>query len=353
MSDVVTLTVNGMDFSGWKSVRIEAGIERQARSFEMSVTDRWPGSSGLARRINPGDLCEVRIGADLVCTGHADATPINYDANGYTIMVRGRSKTADLVDCSADNAAGQWKDSKSEKVISDLAGRYGLTVSNETDTGAALIEHQIQQGETAHESLDRLARQRQILITDDAAGNVVIAAPGSGGRASSALELGVNILTASAGFDYSEVYSNYEVKGQRKGTDDAFGADAAQTRGTATDTSLKRRRVLIVRQHGQADPATCAARATYEQQIRAAKAQEIRYTVAGWRQADGSLWRPNLTVRVVDALMGVNADLLITECNYRLDDDAGQITELVVMPAAGLMTGPETAKASKSGGWGG
>lgn len=344
MSDLVTLTVNDQEHGGWKSVRIEAGVERQARSFEVSLTDRWPGQSGPVRRVRPGDAVEVRIGSDLVVTGYVDATPVDYDGSGYTLQIRGRSKTADLVDCSADNPGGQWRGRKAEDIAAELAARHGVDVVNETDTGAVIPDHQIQQGETAFESLDRLGRARQILITDDEHGRAVIASPGSGGSAATRLELGVNIRSGSAGFDFSEVYSHYQVKGQRSGSDEAFGTDVAAGAGTATDTSLKRRRVLIVRQSGQADSTTCAARAGYEQQVRSAKANEIRYTVAGWRQTPGGpLWKPNQSVLVVDPIMEVNGELLVSEVIFSLDEQ-GQRTELVVVPAAGLATKPDTAK---------
>jgi len=334
-SERVTLSVNGKDYGGFKSARIEAGIERQARSFEVSVTDHWPGSAEQTRRIKPGDLCEVKIGEDLVCTGYVDSTPIDYDADGITVMVRGRSKTADLVDCSADKPTekGQFKGLKAEAIATKIAKQYGLKVKVETDTGAAITDHQVQQGETAFENLDRLARQRQIIISDNAAGDVVLLTAGSGGKAKSTLELGVNILSASAGFDYTEVYSEYKVKGQKsRGGDDAdWDANSAaglSSQGKATDTSLKRHRVLVVRQSGQADAGTCQKRAEHEQRIRAAKAGEIRYLVAGWRQQDGTLWQPNQTVAIKDSIMQVEKDLLVSEVIWTLDE-GGMVCELV------------------------
>lgn len=345
--DRVTLTVNGKAYGGWKSVRIEAGIERQARSFEVSVTDVWPGAdaAGEVRRIKPGDAVEVKIGDDLLITGHVDATPIDYDANAVTVMVRGRSKTADLVDCSADNPTekGQFKGLKAEAIATKIAKQYGLSVKTEADTGAAITDHHIQQGETAFESLDRLAKQRQLLVTDNGAGDVVLAAAGSGGKAKSALELGVNVLSASAGFDYSEVYSEYKVKGQRgRPKDDADwdGNSAAQlsSQGKATDSSLKRQRVLVVRQSGQADAGTCQKRADHEQRIRAAKAGEIRYRVAGWRQQNGDLWRHNQSVAIKDAIMQVEKELLISEIIYTLDEQ-GMVCEMVCISPDAFLPG--------------
>ncbi len=347
MSDFVTLTVNGEQFGGFKSVRIEAGIERVARSFEVSVTDKWPGSAEEIRRIKPGDNVEVRIGDDLICTCYVDAVPVDYDAQGITVMVRGRSKTADLVDCSADNSTGQFKGLKAEAIASKLAGQYGVNVVAQAATGAALTDHQIQQGESAFESLDRLAKQRQVMMSDNGSGDLVILSPGSGGHARSTLELGVNILSASAGFDYSEVYSDYTVKGQnsRQGQDSDWDATSAGLQsshsGTAKDSSLKRRRVLVVRQSGQADSATCQQRASTEQRVRAAKAGEIRYKIAGWRQEDGSLWQPNQTVDILDGIMGVDGSRLISEIIYTLDE-GGMVTELVCISPDAFLSEAET-----------
>lgn len=347
MSDIVTATVNGVDYGGWKSVRIQSGIERAARDFELSVTDHWPGSAEQTRRIKPGDLCEIRIGGELICTGYVDSTPIDYDGNGINVVIRGRSKTGDLVDCSADNTPGQFRGLSVETIASNLCAPYGVNVVAEAATGNAITEHQIQQGETVFESLERLAKLRQVMVTDNASGDLVITAPGGGGNASSALELGVNILSASAGFDYSEVYSDYSVKGQRSGTDDNFGASVSQITGSATDKNIKRKRFLLVRQSGQADSDSARQRASYEQQIRSAKAGEIRYKVAGWRQADGSLWRPNISVKITDNIMGVSSILLVSEVIYSLDE-SGMIAELVVIPPGAFATEPQTKAAAKA-----
>ena len=352
-NDTLTITANGRIYAGWKSVRVTASLEAAARSFVVEVTDRWPADDTEKQktieqgaRIVPGDQVEVRIGADLVCTGHVDATPREYDAHGYMFAVQGRSLTADLVDSSADNPEGQWRGAKPEKIARDVAGRYGVTVKTEAATGAALADHQIQPGETAFESLDRVARARQFLLTDDEHGALVLAKPGSGGHAISALELGVNILSGSAGLDYSDAFAEYVVRGQKTGTDDSFGPDATQVEAKAADNTIRRRRLLIIRQSGQADAGTCRNRADYEARYRNAKALATRYFVQGWRQADGSLWKVNTLVHVRDAFIGHDRDLLISEINYLLDRE-GTRAEIYVVPPDAFLTEPEIEAAKK------
>ena len=391
----VRLLVEGQEYGGWKSVRIEAGIERQARSFDLEVTDRWPGQTDIPRRIRPFDACQVFIGEDLVLTGWVDATPIKYDGKSVGVGVKGRSKTADLVDCcpieagkataaasvgtwgdvvplkggAAENvirppakAANQWRNQKLEVIAAALAAPYGVRVLAEVDTGRPIADHQVQVGETVFESIDRMMRLRHVLSTDNEKGDLVFIDVGSAGRAVTLIETGKNVLSGSSELDYKGVFSEYVVKGQRVGNDEQFGADVAEEEGdaedysptsvtsetaTAKDSRAKRRRVLVIKQSGQADDGTCQDRAEYERAHRAAKALETTYTLIGWRQSDGSLWKPNLLVRVRDPLIGFDAEMVIAECTWTLDQD-GLRTDVRVGPPDGYRSKAGKLKKSKS-----
>ncbi|QQR69118.1 MAG: baseplate protein [Alphaproteobacteria bacterium] len=332
-SDRVILQIKDQLYEGWKSVRVTAGIERAARDFDIDITLRWPGQSGPDLPCVPGDACALRLGDDLVVTGYVDAVPVRYDAHALTVAVNGRSRTADLVDCSAHDAPGQWLGQKVETIAAALAKPYGIAVRTEVDTGRPIADHQVQQGETVFESLDRLLRQRQLLATDDAAGALVITKPGLL-RATTALELGGNILTGEISRDWRDRFSEYQAKGQGSGTDSLFGVGASECLGSATDKAIRRHRLLVVTQSGQADTPSCGNRAEYERDLRAAKSEAVTYTVQGWRQADGALWKPNMMVHVTDAWLGIDRDLLITEVAYTLDE-GGMLTTLSLTPPEG------------------
>lgn len=399
--NVVRLVVNGEEFGGWKSVRISAGIERQARDFDLEVTDRWPGQTDIPRRIRPFDACQVFIGPDLVLTGHVDATPIKYDGRSVSVGVKGRSKTADLVDCCPPDTgstgggtatswgdvkgpdgktvnvikapaktAAQWRGLKMEEIAAALAATYNVRVIAEVDTGKAIPEHQVQVGETVFESIDRMMRLRHVLSTDNAHGDLVFIDVGSGGRAGTALVVGENIRAGSTELDYKGVFSEYVCKGQRAGNDDEHGAAVAEEEGrdsdedeeasgggtvdtgesaVSRDSRSQRRRVLVIKQSGQADEGTCTDRARYERAHRAAKALQTSYTVSGWRQSDGALWQPNQLVRVRDGLIGFDAEMLIAECSWILDKE-GLRTEIKVGPPDGYVTKAGKLKKSQKGG---
>lgn len=391
----VRLVVGGQEYGGWKSVKIEAGIERQARSFTLEVTDRWPGQIAAIRRVQPFDACQVFIGEDLVLTGYVDATPIQYDGKRISVAVKGRSKTADLVDCSPpDSAAGSrsksasvnlwanasanqagavvkpaaagvnvWRNARLETIAAALAAPYGVRVRSEVDTGAPIAEHHVQIGETVFESIDRMMRLRHVLSTDNAQGDLVFIDVGSAGHASTALEVGKNIREGSCELDFKDVFSKYVVKGQRAGNDADFGENANEAEGddgseadvegsagtpalaSLADARAKRFRVKVFKQAGHADDGTCQDRALYERAHRAAKALETTYTLAGWRQADARLWVPNLLVRVRDPLIGFDNVMVIAEVHYELDAN-GLRTRLRVGPPDGYRS--KAAKVSKN-----
>ena len=345
-SNEVVLLVNGQEYGGWKSISFTAGIERVARDFTLAVTDKWPGQN-VAHRIKPFDSCEVYIDQDKVLTGLVDATPISYDASGVAVGVQGRSKTGEIVDCSAINSPGQWKGQKIERITADLVKAYGIDVICNVDTGDVIADHQIQQGETIFESIDRLLSLRNLLVTDDEFGRIVFLKPGAF-KATSRLMLGENILTASAGFDFKQRFSEYRTKGRRSGTVKDSDAKALSQQASALDPNILRKRVLLVIQSGQCDASNLKLLAEYERAHRMAKSLATTYSVQGWRQADGSLWKPNMTVQVVDPVLGHDRELLISELEMRRDE-SGTVTTMQVAPKEGFLHKPHNAKKKKTG----
>ena len=343
--NTVTLTADGTDYSGWKSVEISPGLEDQARSFNLSITWKWPGQD-IGRPIREGAKCQVRIGDDLVLTGWVFASPIAYDDKQITLSISGRSLTADLVDSAAINEPGQWNNQSVLSIVTALSAPYGIKVRSEIPEGAKLSDHTIEPGETVFESIDRLLTLFRVFSTDDATGMVVLARPGSEGRAFDSLEVGKNILTGSAGLDFSAVFSEYRVLGQKSGTDEEFGAAAAEVSATVTDSRVTRRRVMVIQQSGQMTQDLAQARANWESVTRMGKALTTSYTVQGWRQTNGALWKHNTLVRVIDPIIGFDRWMLIARVTYVLNE-GGMITKMELGPPDSFEPEPNDALKSR------
>jgi prophage tail gpP-like protein len=350
-SNAVTLTANGLDYGGWKTVSITASIENQARDFNLGITWKWPGQN-TEIPIKEGTRVEVRIGADLVLTGYVYARPVSYDAGQITRGISGRSLTSDLVDCSAVNQPGQWSGQSMQAIVQALAAPYGIKVLSQVPETSKISDHTIEPGETVFESIDRLLTLSRLLSTDDGRGRLVIVEPGSGGRAVDRLELGENILTGSAGFDFSGVFSEYRVVGQRKRADSEDADKASEVQASVTDPRSPRRRVLLIHESGQMTDELANARANWERGNRIGKALMTQYKVQGWRQSNGALWTVNSIVHVRDPLLGFDRDMLISQVEYVLDE-GGTICNITVGPMEAFLPEPKDphkARKLKKGG---
>lgn len=337
MNDRVTLIVDGSRFEGWTEISISRALTRAAASFSLSASERWPGLRG-ARRIKPGAEAQVLIGGDAVITGYVDEVTIAYDGERHEISVSGRSRTADVIDCAASDA--QFLGLKLERIAAELAKPYGVTVRADVDTGPAIADFPVQQGETAFQAIERLAKTKALLVTDDEAGNLVLTRAGSGLTAAR-LKLGENLLSAEATVSLAERFSEYVVKGQRPPLDDTDDAESyTAPKGVVSDKEVPRFRRMVLTAEGAVDGIGALDRARWEAARRAGEGLKAVMTVQGWRQADGRLWRVNELAPVEDPELGLSGSLLIAGVEFSLSE-SGSRTRLTLQPREAFDLLPE------------
>ncbi|MDP3715185.1 MAG: contractile injection system protein, VgrG/Pvc8 family, partial [Burkholderiales bacterium] len=272
-----------------------------------------------------------------------------HDAQSHTVGVSGRDATGDLVDCAAIHKSGRWAGRRMEQIAADLCSPYGITVRAATDTGAALPSWQIQEGESAFECIERLARDRGVLLVSDGQGGLSISRAGTT-RIGTALVRGENILAASGTLSLRERFSTYIVKGEQPGTDDVF-AEQIRQKAIAADAVVTRHRPLIVLAEDQATAASMKRRAEWERNVRAGRSIDITVTVQGWAHAAG-LWEPNRLVRVTDEWLRLDDDLLIKQVGFSLDEQGTRCELALTMPQAfDLIPLPAATKTAKEDNW--
>lgn len=326
----VKLSVNGVDYAGWKSINISRGIEQIAGTFELGVSELWPGQK-IVRNIAPGDECTVSVDGAVVITGFVDDIDPRHRKDAHEVTVAGRDATGDLVDCSAIHKSGKWAMAKMETIATDLCLPFGIAVKADVPTGAA-VEWAINEGESVFECLDRLAKSKGVLPLSDGKGGLLITSTKKAVRAPTALQLGVNTLGGDLKLSFRERFSRYIVKGQGASSDALF-ADATRLKAETADPMVARYRPLIIIADDLADGATVQRRALWEANTRAGKSAQITIPVQGWSHA-GGLWQPNTIVHVTDKWLRTDADLLIKSVSFGLDE-SGSITTLgLTLPQA-------------------
>lgn len=322
----VILAVNGSQYDGWKDVTIKMGLKSLSGSFNLSITDNWT-SQREPWIISPQSECKIFIDKDPVITGYTDSLDPSYDKSSHTISVAGRDKTADLVDCSTLLKRNQFQNLNIYQIAKLLAAPHGLTVVMNGSPGGPFLDTKIQEGDTGFCILDRLARIRGYLVTTDGLGKIIITRPSSA-RATTKLEQGVNILKAAASYNDSDRHSDYVVKAQTS----AYSAELSPlqqfgVKATAKDAGVKRYRPLLIIAEQGMTQGEAQVRANWEATVRSAKASTFNVSTTGWRQADGTLWRPNQVVSVESKHLGFSGELLVVGVTLN-KSDAGTISTL-------------------------
>lgn len=328
---MIEIKVSGNLYGGWKRASVQFGIEQIANSFELEVTDRWPGQL-TPRPIRRGEPCQVLIDNEVIITGYVDDTDPEYDDKSHGITVSGRDVTGDLVDCSAIHKSGQWSNATLDKIVRDICKPFGINLVIQTELGAAFSTFSIQEGETAHECIDRACRMRSVMPVSNGKGNLVLTRASSGSPIDSLVE-GENLKYAKGNFGMRERFSKYIIKGQDRGSDDDFDSPEIHSQPTAIviDDFVKRYRPLIVIAEDRGANATYKQRAEWERNVRRGRSSRATLRVNGWRNKTGALWRANTLVHLFAPTIGADADLLIVSGSFILDEEAGEITELTVV----------------------
>jgi prophage tail gpP-like protein len=324
--DPVVLQIGSQRHQGWQEVRIRLSLEQIADSFELTLTERW-AESGMVRPVTPGEACTVMVGSELVLTGYLDEVLPNYDATSHTISASGRSRAADLIDCSGERKP--INNSTLLQIASTLAKPYGIEVIDTVGADKPFRDFAIEEGQPIAEAIERAAQIRGARIVSDAQGRLVIVHAVQR-EIRTPLELGGNIRKGSGMFSDRDRFNTYIVEGQTPGTDTWYGEDAAGPRGKAVDPHVREPRTALIVCDTPADAVDCKARAELEARMRWAKGRGVTYTVGSWRHEQG-VWRPGDLVHVRDAYLGLDERMLVSDVQL-IESEQGRSAELRVAP---------------------
>jgi prophage tail gpP-like protein len=327
MSDVV-LKVDGRAYGGWKEVDISRSLEFAANTFALKITDVW-NNMDVRRPIRMGAPCEVWIDRDRIITGYVDDVLASHDGGERTIEVAGRSKIADLIDCSSGGAIGQqFNNQNFASIARAVAKPFGIGVVDQAGPYQPARRREIEPAQRVFEFLEELAREEAVILTSDRAGDLLITRAGTE-RLRTRLELGANVLAAAARFSMRDRFSEYRVVGQRGNWDNDAAQAAAHVSGTSEDLQMRFRPNAILAED-QVQLVSARRRAQWQRNVAYGRSKQATYTVSGWRHDDG-LWEPNRLVHVVDEWLGLDALWLLATVHYRLDE-RGERAELTVLP---------------------
>lgn len=349
----VELKVDGKIFSGWTSVTVNRSIETMAGYFDLGVNVQT--STDLSS-LAPGKPFTLSIDGQTVITGYTDGRRRQMGADSMKITIAGRDKTADLIDCAAIYKGGQWKKRTLEQIARDLCQPYGVVVRwelTDAESAAPFTSFTLDHSETVYEALGRAARARGVLITSNAADDLVFTRADE--SHSDRLVLGENLLSVDFDEDYRDRFSEYTVKGHGRSNgkvgDTVDARTIASQKGTATDSAITRYRPMIILADSKIDAQSATARALREQRRRLAKSVTFEAQLDGWTRSNGQIWMPNILAEIDASKFAIQTGpLLVSKVVLTLDDREGVKTTLTLAPRDGFLVPVEKDRKGKSSG---
>jgi prophage tail gpP-like protein len=376
----VHVIVNGSEYAGWTEASVVRGVEAISNSFRIAVSA--PPRKPLNRSpLRAEDECRIELVESddslyrghrtLAITGFIDRVSYNLDKQQHNLEITGRDKAGLLVDCSAvlkdwqffnigvlefcrtlakpfdinvtlqdgvaDAAISTAPQPKSGKPRIETPTRVGSVGKTTSGKMAQLnVPFAVNPGESAFDAINRACTMVGLLPVSDGEGGIVLTR-GAGGRATSAIVEGTNVLSVSGEHDASRQYSQYIVNGFGSGS---FTDETPPPMiGKADDRSVRRTaRKLIVFYNGNATLSIVQRRAEWESAVRYARARPVEVVLQGWRQSDASLWPVNALVRTTLPSVGIDdAEMLITEATYSMSVTGGSTTRVrLALPSAFL-----------------
>jgi len=349
MPDEVVLFVNGRRYEGWKTIRITRSIETIASSFDLGVSDKWKDQP-FPWPIREEDVCRVELAGAPFVDGYVDRRSHALDPESLSLSYGGKDRTAALVECSCILDRWGFKNINLFDLAKKLCEPFRIKVTMQDGVvlpRPAPAKTVVNPGDTPFEVLQRVAGAAGCLITSDGGGGILICQAGLS-KVDTSLAWGVNVKSARIDYDATTRFARYIVASQTPGSDTAHGA-ATRVKAEATDEMVQRtERTLLILPSGNLSAADARRRADWEARIRAARAETLSVTVAGWTQPSGAIWPVNQRIPVHVSPIGVDGEMLIAGIEHSAGSKAGPVTTFQLVRPDAFTPEPAIVKRVKT-----
>jgi len=331
--EIAQLIVNGQVFQDWESVWVRHRWHESFHQFKFTAVERDPMPQYWTQtKFKPCDFCTITLGGETAIVGTILTRQTVYDANSHGVQLSGVSLTY------WGHKSSVWTDTMNfdgytfEKAARKVMEPYNMKINviGKLDE-KPFPKLSAQYGETVWDFLERIARQRGVVIGTDTDGSVALIGQHTKPVVSDLIE-GVNILRCSCTINVAPKFVHYGASVQRAGGDDSSGKDTSQilklAQGTGCYPSFN---LTPVEQPGDEEEAQ--KRANYEARWHEGYSVVAQVTVQGWLRAHGSLWKVGDNVFVQSPMAMLSQTLKIQQATFMQDNKSGTTTTLdLVVP---------------------
>jgi prophage tail gpP-like protein len=363
--------IAGTNYQFWTSVELERIFVEPVSHCVLNVAEFTSATGGWETvKIGLGVPCKVYLAGQLALTGYVSSRQVLYGKETHSVQIRISSLTgnwpAATMDPKIDGDGGQFVNQTFLQMAQATGQKIDVSVvvaGSPPNADKIFDQVSVHEGETRLSFLQRLAPMRNLHAVDNPQGELVFARPdgtsGSGYQPSGySLVEGQNILEARILMVNDLAVPQYEVIGQKPGTDQDNGTAASESSGIAYNTNYRGTpRPFVIAAEHTADNIDCQLRAQHEMQTTAMQMLDCVVVVQGWLTPDGKLWSSRevlgRTVSVMSPMLfptgNTFAVLILKGAKHIQDSESGTRTELYLTVSQSLGTGAQSIGISGPG----
>lgn len=307
--------------------------------FSFTISDKWQPND-LPVLINEGDEVKIFIDDNKISTGYIDTPEIGESPKSHPVSFEGRSKTEDLVDCSALHDPSSWKNIDLFFLATTLCEPFGISVIQEGIIRSDKFDFKLKTSESPFEAIDRKAREFGVVLKTNTDGNLVLT-NNIKTTAKTRLQTPFNIVSYAKRSSLADRFSEYRVKGQDKSNGkESYSETMGKIFGVATDTFVPRYRPKIIKESNATTAKFAQKKANWIANVRYGKSFELRVQVQGFYQPGfDELWKVNELVEVAIRKIDLKQKLLLAEYEFSKSAD-GSVTNLIFVRPEAFLADP-------------
>lgn len=245
--------------------------------------------------------CTVRINGELRLTGAVYDISVEVSSSGKVKTIKGYSNTIDLVDSAVNPPLVQSSVTLKNRADTLCSG-MGIRAVFRAGESELFDKVTARSGEKRFSHLVRLARERGILVSNTASGNLLFLKPSTD-------KSPIGIIT-EGNFDSSKLSANYI--GRKKFSSYRVTGKSivgVAVTSTITDKDVSRARFYV--SGSQGDQGSVSKSAKWERSRAAAEAMSIELPYNSWVSNSGELWREDRYVQVTSKTLDITTPVLL------------------------------------------
>lgn len=338
---MITVEVNGTIYDNI----IEANFQESMVEFtnEASFTIALDGNETAPFVID--SECVIYMDETVVMTGFIYDVSLSYSSSSHVLTYVVRDKTSDFSDSDIDSMSDLSGSLSLTDIIRSVASDIGtdITVVNDfsglENFDVANDDIKPDFGDGAFEYVEGLARKRQVLLSTNADGEIIIFR-NSGelvqgtiqNRISNSLEN--NVISCEFSQKNSSTYNKYIVRSQLSSATNKqpigsgpSNADITDQRGEFVNDSARAGRQRCITSEQSSTSEVNTERAKWQHDFSSVESKSYSVTVQG-HSIDGQIFRSNKLIQVIDDFARIDDKMLIKSVSATFNDQSGSLTRL-------------------------